>query len=79
MRVHPESDRESSQIIILLGTKFDIIFVNVSLKTDTCSLTFKSMSADSQSKKVNCSFYMIRVCLRKMLHSSLIRRWIKNF
>ena len=31
MRVHPESDRESSQIIILLGTKFGIIFVNVSL------------------------------------------------
>ena len=41
----------SSPIIILLGTKFDIVFVIVSLKTGTCSLTFKSMSADSQSKK----------------------------
>ena len=36
------------QLIISLGAKFDIIFVIVSLKTDTCSLTSKSMSADSQ-------------------------------
>ena len=78
MRVHPGSDREPLQIIISLGTKFNMTFLIVSLKTDTCSLTFKSMSADSQSKKVNCSFYMIRVCFGKMLHS-LVRRWVKNF
>ena len=65
MRVHPGSDREPLQIIISLGTTFDMTFLIVSLKTDTCSLTFKSMSADSQSKKVNCSFYMIRVCYTK--------------
>ena len=78
MRVHLGSDQESLQIIISLGTKFDMTFLIVSLKTDTCSLTSKSMSADSKSKKVNCFFYMIRVCFRKM-HSSLVRRWIKNF
>ena len=43
--VHP------GRVIISLGTKFDIIHVIVSLKTDTCSLKSKSKSADSQSNK----------------------------
>ena len=52
--VHP--GRVSIVTIISLRTKFDIIFVILSLKTDTCSLTSKSMSADSQSNKSTALF-----------------------
>ena len=38
----------SSQKLISLETKFDIIFVIILLKMETCLLTCKSVSADSQ-------------------------------
>ena len=38
----------SSQKLISLETKFDIIFVIILLKMETCLLTCKSASADSQ-------------------------------
>ena len=44
--VHPGS--WLSQIMISLETKFDIIFVIILLKMETCLLTCKSASADSQ-------------------------------
>ena len=37
-------------------SKFDIIFVIVSLKTETCSLTCKPVSVDSQSNKPTVLF-----------------------
>ena len=40
----------------MLGRKFDIIFMIVTLETDTCSLTSKSMSADSQLDKSTALF-----------------------
>ena len=39
------------------GTKFDMIFVNASLKTESGSLTYKSVSADSPSNKSTALFY----------------------
>ena len=55
MTVHPGSISIVSNNYSL-GTNFDIIFVIVSLKMDTCSLTFESMSADSQSNKSTALF-----------------------
>ena len=45
-----------SQMIISIGTTFDIIFVAVSLKMETCSLTSKSVSAESYSNKLAALF-----------------------
>ena len=36
-----------SKIVTLLGTKFDIVFMFVLVKIETCSLTSKFVSADS--------------------------------
>ena len=47
---------QSSEIIISLGTKFGIIVVIVLLKTNTFSLTFKLVSADSQLNKSTALF-----------------------
>ena len=40
----------------VVRNKIDIIFVIVLLKTETCSLTFKSASADYQSNKSTALF-----------------------
>ena len=57
-------------IIISLGTKFDIIFVIVSLKTESCSLTSKLMSADSTAL-----FYDQGLLGKNTFKSNFIRWW----
>ena len=42
----------SSQVINSLGKKLDMIFIIVSLKTETCSLTLRLLSEDSQSNRL---------------------------
>ena len=69
-----------SQMIISIGTTFDIIFVTVSLKMETCSLTSKSVSAESYSDKLAALFIWSEFAWElHMPYSSLIRRWIKTF
>ena len=66
--------------IFAAGTKIIFRYDFVApLKAETWSLTSKSLSGDSQSKKVNCSVDLIRVRLRKLPYIFLISRWIKTF
>ena len=46
----------SSQVIISLGTKLDMIFITVSLKIETCSLTSTLLSKDSQPNRLMAFF-----------------------
>ena len=46
----------SSQVTHSLGAKLDMIFIIVSLKTKTCSLTLRLLSEDSLSNRLIASF-----------------------
>ena len=67
-------------MIISIGTTFDIICVTVSLKMEACSLTSKSVSAESYSdKSAALSVWSEFTWELHMPYGSLIRRWIKIF
>ena len=68
----------SSQVINSLGTKLDIMFIIVSLKTETCSLTSRLLNEVSQANRLMDFFYMIRICPGEMPVSSFIRRRVIN-
>ena len=72
-----QGESQSSQVTNTLGTKLGIMFITVSLKTETCSLTSRSLSKNSQSNRL-MTFYMIGICPGEIPHSSLRRREVKN-
>ena len=75
---------QSSQVINSLGTKFDMIFIIVSLKTDTCSLTSRFLSEDSQSNRLMAFLYDQYLPRRNayLCHlntNCLIKHWNRQF
>ena len=65
----------SSQVINSLGTKLDMIFIIVSLKTETYSLTSRLLSQDSQSNRLMDFFMWSKFAWEKC---SFIRGRVKN-
>ena len=48
---------QSLQVINSIGIKLDMIFIIVSLKTETCSLTSTLLNEDSQSSRLMAFLY----------------------
>ena len=67
----------SSKMIISIGTVF--LICDCIIKNRYLLINIFANECWCPVKLVNCSFYTISVCLRKMPCSSLIRWWIKNF
>ena len=59
----------SSQVINSLGRKLDMIFIIVSLKTETCSMTSRLLSKDSQSNRLMVFFIWSEFAAREKCHT----------